>query len=163
MYVICQFCHSLNFAAEQPSNGKFKNCCQKGKARLPYHHEFLPLLEEVMTNPQHMFYENFQTNILSFNSSLSFAFWGAKIISISGQGPYCFHVHGQFYHPTPHLQPRKGDARSCSQLKILDPNEAAEEQLNHPQNLQCNPTLIQGLDALLRNFSLFSASYKMVR
>uniref|UniRef100_A0A7M4EDB4 Uncharacterized protein n=1 Tax=Crocodylus porosus TaxID=8502 RepID=A0A7M4EDB4_CROPO len=35
MNMVCQFCNSLNFQAERPSDGQFQSCCPKGKVILP--------------------------------------------------------------------------------------------------------------------------------
>ena len=35
LHIVCQFCGSKNFLAERPSDGKFTNCCRKGKLKLP--------------------------------------------------------------------------------------------------------------------------------
>ncbi|XP_065322399.1 uncharacterized protein LOC135929646 isoform X2 [Gordionus sp. m RMFG-2023] len=82
---------------ERPNNGKFTQCCHKGKVNLtqiPYP----PYLKNLISNPQDKLHNNFMKNIRSYNSAVAFASMGAKISELTGSGPYCFKVHGHIYH-----------------------------------------------------------------
>lgn len=86
------FCSSLNFLSERPSDGKFKNCCHKGKVILK-RPEYPSELKFLFSN-EYVHNANFKSNIRNYNSSFAFASFGAKIKELSLTGPYCFRVHG---------------------------------------------------------------------
>ena len=70
MNIICQFCHFRNFLADQPSNGKYNTCNQKGRVKFPkpfdvdgnnlYYPKFL---KELLTNKEIPEFTNFRENI----------------------------------------------------------------------------------------------------
>ena len=75
----CVYCKSLNFAAERPSDGLFKNC-HKGKVRLPQRACQCPhYLQSILSDPKHPNFNTFKQNIRSYNSALSFASMGAPV------------------------------------------------------------------------------------
>ncbi len=65
-------------------------------------------------------------HIISYNSTVSFAYLGAKIVDLRRIGPYVFKVHGHTYHRTSHLQPIKSQAPQFAQLYVLDRTQATE-------------------------------------
>lgn len=68
---VCEHCEAKHFAAEQPSDRQFTQCCQKGKVQLePIRTE--PLLQQLLTF-NHPHSKNFHDNIRSINSALAFA------------------------------------------------------------------------------------------
>src|SRR5258705_5676929 len=104
MNIICQFCCSRNFVAERPSDGKFTSCCRKGKLKLPrpmdvngVEQAYPDFLRNLLTSSA-----QFREHIRSYNSAVSFASLGAKIVDLPGRGlgGYVFKVHGQTYHRT---------------------------------------------------------------
>lgn len=97
--VICQFCRSVNFLAERPSDGKFNSCCRKGKVMLPKVLDvngvvvnYPDFLLNLLSNPIVPSYLHFRRNIRAYNSAVSFASMGAKIVELPGRGPYVFKV-----------------------------------------------------------------------
>ncbi|GBN25994.1 hypothetical protein AVEN_80055-1 [Araneus ventricosus] len=91
MNIICQFRKSKNFAAERPSDGKFTSCSRKGKIKLQkpsdalsndFH--YLNFLLDLLTSPNNSDYKNFHDNIRSYNSAVSFASMGTKVVDFSG-------------------------------------------------------------------------------
>ncbi|GBO29825.1 hypothetical protein AVEN_154666-1 [Araneus ventricosus] len=105
MNKICEFRKSKNFAAERPSDGKFTSCCCKGKIKLEKPSDALTndflypnFLLDLLTIPNNPDYKTFHDNIRSYNSAVSFASMGAKVVDFSGGGPYVFKVHGQIRH-----------------------------------------------------------------
>jgi hypothetical protein len=97
--VICQFCYSKNFAAERPADLKFTSCCRKGKVKLskPFdvngeELEYPEFLRALLSDPWHPNHAHFREHIRSYNSAVSFASMGAKIVDVPGRGPYVFKV-----------------------------------------------------------------------
>ncbi|GBN23040.1 hypothetical protein AVEN_125436-1 [Araneus ventricosus] len=143
--IICQFCKSKNFAAERPSDGKFTSCCRKGKIKLEKPSDALSndflypnFLLDLLTNPNNPDYKNFHDNIRSYNSAVSFASMGAKVVDFSDGGPYVFKVHGQICYRTGHIQSVDGQAPQYAQLYVIDSTQATEIRVNHPANEQWN-------------------------
>ena len=168
--VVCQFCGSKNFAAERPSDGKFTSCCRKGKVILekPVDSngivlEYPQFLRELLSNPEHHDYRQFRDNIRSYNSALSFASMGAKVVDFRGVGPYVFKVHGQVYHKTSHLQPVNGQSRQYAQLYVVDSTQATEIRMQHPANVQCSPRILDEIDRFFRNHNRLADTYSMLR
>ena len=97
----CPHCHALRFCNEK------YNCCHNGKVALlplnPYPQELkhLFLANDAIS-------KNFLDNIRQYNSSVSFASFGAQMEPPSGRGPYCLRVHGQTYHRSGTLYPPCG-------------------------------------------------------
>ncbi|GBM15368.1 hypothetical protein AVEN_199630-1 [Araneus ventricosus] len=123
MKIICQFRKSKNFAAERPSDGRFTSCCGKGKIKLEKPSDALSddflypnFLLDLLTNPNKPDYKNFYDNIRSYNSAVSFASMGTKVVDFSGGGPYVFKVQGQIRHLTCHIQSVNGQAPQYAQL-----------------------------------------------
>jgi hypothetical protein len=168
--VVCQFCGSKNFAAERPSDGKFTSCCRKGKLKLEspvdVHGNVLQypqFLRELLSNPQHPDYRDFRENIRSYNSALSFASMGAKVVDFRGAGPYVFRVHGQVCHKTSHLQPVNGQSRQFAQLYVVDSTQATEIRMEHPANERCSSRILDEIDRFFRNHNRLANTYSMLR
>ncbi|CAK9299005.1 unnamed protein product [Gordionus sp. m RMFG-2023] len=157
MNIICQFCFSMNFIAERPTDGKFTQCCHKGKVNLtqiPYP----PYLKNLISNPQDKLHNNFMKNIRSYNSAVAFASMGAKISELTGIGPYCFKVHGQIYHRTSNLYPPSKP--TYAQLYVLDTTQAIDKRIHHPANSKCNKYIMKQLDQLIRQINPYALSFK---
>ncbi|GBM01802.1 hypothetical protein AVEN_205465-1 [Araneus ventricosus] len=50
----------------------------------------------------------------------------AKVVDLSGGGPYIFKVHGQICHRTSHIQSVNGQAPQYAQLYVIDSTQATE-------------------------------------
>jgi hypothetical protein len=158
---ICEFCGSINFKHERPSDGKYTYCCQKGKVHLPPIHETPPFIKNLLTG-NHSKSRNFMDNIRAFNSAFGFASMGANIASPPGHGPYCFRIHGQIYHRTGTLHPTSEETRMYSQVYILDAEEATNCRLSRNENSSCDPELMKDLGDLMNQISPFAKAYKML-
>lgn len=94
-------------------------------------------------------------NIRSYNSSLSFASLGAQIDQVVGRGPYCFKIHGQVYHRTPHMHPID-DERRYAQLYVIDSSN--DIRLQHASNVNLDPTIIENLNLLIGENNVYAAA-----
>ncbi|GBM27573.1 hypothetical protein AVEN_97087-1 [Araneus ventricosus] len=156
MNIICQFRKSKNFAAELPSDSKFTSCCRKGKIKLEkpsdaLSNDFLyPNFLDLLTNPNNPDYKNFHDDIRSYNSDVSFASMGTKVVDFSCGGPYAFKVHGQIRHRTSHIQSLNGQAPQYAQLYVIDSTQATKIRVNHPANEQCNLRILDQIDRFFR-------------
>ncbi|XP_065323164.1 uncharacterized protein LOC135930309 [Gordionus sp. m RMFG-2023] len=155
----CDYCDSLKFLLEKPTDGKFKNCCHKGKVKIPSI-RYIPFLQDLLSNPNNEFHSNFMKCIRSYNSSLAFASMGAQISNSLNPGPYCFRVHGQIYHRTSHLYPSTGMPPKFAQLYVLETTQAVNGRLHMKENSGCNEDLLKRLDILIRQNNPFSISFK---
>lgn len=109
--IICQFCGSINFSDERPSDGKFTSCCRKVKFKIlkakdvnGSEQEYPEFLRELMSYVNSPRRTHFREYIRSYNNAFSFASMGAKIVDLPGRSPYVFKVQGQTYHRTFHLE-----------------------------------------------------------
>lgn len=159
--VECQYCKALHFPGEKPSDGKFTNCCHKGKVKLerPAYPETLKKLLFDVSSPHHA---NIKNNIRSYNSAVAFASMGAQIEEFATQGPYCFRIHGQIYHTTSHLHPQQGETRKFAQLYVIEAEEALQKRMELPPNRQCLPEILSALDGFLRENNVYAKSFKML-
>ncbi|XP_065317560.1 uncharacterized protein LOC135925912 [Gordionus sp. m RMFG-2023] len=155
----CDYCDSLNFLLEKPTDGKFKNCCHKGKVKIPSI-RYIPFLQDLLSNSNNEFHSNFMKYIRSYNSSLTFASMGAQISNSLNPGPYCFRIHGQIYHRTSHLYPSTGMPPKFAQLYVLETTQAVNGRLHMKENSGCNEDLLKRLDILIRQNNPFSISFK---
>ncbi|XP_063794712.1 LOW QUALITY PROTEIN: uncharacterized protein LOC134949961 [Pseudophryne corroboree] len=166
---MCHFCGAHNFLSERPSDGKFTSCCQKGKVKLPkpknindvdlqYSHFLCQLLSDI-ANPNRI---HFRDNIRSYNSAVSFASMGATIVTLPGNGPYVFKVHGQTYHRTSHLQPINNQAPQFAQLYVIDSTQAANFREEHAANDDCRPEIVDQIDRFFRKHNRLAHSYQLI-
>lgn len=170
MNIICQFCSSKNFSAERPSDGKFKSCCRKGRVKLekPIDAEgnllsYPNFLFNLLMDPSNPDHKNFRENIRSYNSAVSFASMGAKVLDFNTRGPYIFKVHGQICHRTSHMQPLNGEAPQFAQLYVIDSTQATDIRVTHPANEQCLSHILDQIDRFFRQHNRLTNTYCMLR
>ncbi|GBN42709.1 hypothetical protein AVEN_52572-1 [Araneus ventricosus] len=114
-------------------------------------------------NPNNPDYKKFHDNIRSYNSAVSFASMGAKVVDFSGGGPYVFKVHGQIYLCTSRIQSVNGQAPQYAQLYVIGSTQATEIRENHPANEQCNIRILYQIDRFFRQHNRLSDTYRMLR
>ena len=112
----CSCCDSKNFEAEldvSEREGRFRECCQKGKVRLPPLKPTPTDLETLIKTDR-----NFSQYILNYNFAFAFA---SRVVSSDRipNGAYCMRIHGQVYHRFAGLRPNSGNRPSYAQLYIL--------------------------------------------
>ncbi|UYV80593.1 hypothetical protein LAZ67_19000888 [Cordylochernes scorpioides] len=88
----------------------------------------------------------FQANIRSYNSSLAFASMGAQVDVFSGQGPFCYRIHGQIYHLT----------------GPLDSEDANNTRIAASRPLECHPGILTLLDSVLRRVNPYTSAYRQM-
>ncbi|GBL94272.1 hypothetical protein AVEN_16796-1 [Araneus ventricosus] len=169
MNVICEVCKSKNFLGERPSDNKFTICCRKGKFKLQKSVDsednilkYPGFLKDLMSNIENPCYTNFREHISSYNSAVSFALMGTKLVDLNGRGPYMFKVHGQIFHRTSHLQPIDGESPQYVQLYVIDSTQATEVRISHPANETCLFHILYQIDKFFRQHNRFSVTYRML-
>jgi len=152
-----EFCKALHFPSEKLS----KNCCHNGKVRVT-RQTYPEFLKNLISNPEDPNYCNFRQHIRSYNSSMSFASMGGKIIRSNGVGPYCFKIHGQTYHQTSHMFNNSNTQPKYAQLYILDTSIANEHRLKNLSNQGCLPQLLTLISNFFATHNIYAKSYKMM-
>src|SRR5258705_9135004 len=84
----------------------------------------------------------FREHIRSYNSTVSFAYLGAKIVDLPRRGTYVFKVHGHTYHRTSHLQWLNAQALQFAHLYVLDTTQATEILQDHAANEHCRKPIL---------------------
>ncbi|UYV66597.1 hypothetical protein LAZ67_4002252 [Cordylochernes scorpioides] len=155
--IVCPYCSALHFPGETVGS----SCCHKGKVILPTLSSFPYEMMELMTSNS-VEAKYFQTNIRSYNSSLAFASMGAQVDVFSGQGPFCYRIHGQIYHLTGPLHPHENRAPSYAQLYILDSEAANNTRIAASRPLECHPGILTLLDSVLRRVNPYTSAYRQM-
>ncbi|XP_029651252.1 uncharacterized protein LOC115224483 [Octopus sinensis] len=157
---VCQFCSGKHFSAEKPSDGRFNNCCHKGKILHPIRREFPPYLVSLLSDQNHPHYRNFQENIRSYNSSLSFTSMGAQLQNPPEKGPFCFRVHGQIYHRASHIYPNEGKRRQYAQLYVVDSTQATEIRAQDHVNSGCLQEVLENLINIILKDNVYAQCFQ---
>ena len=165
MDVACHHCHALHFDGEKltastRNNKKFGMCCLQGQVQLPLLPQPPSTLRDLLCGRSPLSPDFFKC-IRQFNSALAFTSLGAKIDhSITGaSGPYSFRVHGELCHRMGSLLPENPTMeKSYAQLYVHDPDEALD--IRRHRNPQCNPSVMQNLQAMLYEVNPFIPIYQ---
>jgi hypothetical protein len=152
----CCYCQAYRF------DGEARNCCQNGKVDLQPLRAYPDQLKPLFSRNDAMS-RNFFKNIRKYNSAMAFASFGAKMASFSGNGPYCFKIHGQLYHRTGSLHPQDDASPIYSQLYIIEGDQAVEARLNNRPNSDCLPGVMQLLTVILNEINPYAAAYKHMK
>ena len=109
MDIECKHCHALLFKGEAKSF-----CCQDGRVVLPPLYPFPDTLSKIWGD------RDFQTNIRSYNSNLSFTSLGYKKDSaLAPNGIFTFRIQGTMYHNIGNLMPQTDHLKSQNSLKFI--------------------------------------------
>ncbi|ODM87342.1 hypothetical protein Ocin01_19340, partial [Orchesella cincta] len=118
-------------------------------------------------NALHFNGEKNWSNIRSYNSALAFAslsYTRPKGKDIQGPGPKTFVFHGQLYHLTSTVATSNASTPPVySQLYFVDPEFATDERLKNSHNNKCKRTIMESLDALLRQINPYAQAFKMMK
>ena len=79
---------------------------------------------------------------------------------LSFTGPRVVTIHGQPYHVTPGQEAPEGQAPQYAQLYILDTNEALQQRINDPRNVNLRPDIIQLLQDELLAVNPYAQQYQ---
>ena len=88
------------------------------------------------------------------------ASWNAKLREHPGRGPRVVTIHGQPYHLTAAQEAPEGQPPQYSQLYILDTNEALQQRINDPRNVNLRPDIIQVLQNELLAVNPYAQQYR---
>ncbi|XP_051165710.1 uncharacterized protein LOC127284357 [Leptopilina boulardi] len=141
----------------------FNDCCGHGGVILDSMSNDFPSELKSLLDGSHSKSRSFHSKIRGYNNSFSFASLNANVVKFNGRrpGPYCYKIQGQIYYQMNNaLYPEEGDNPSFGQLFIYDANESIERRLN--QNNQLDVEILTILETTMRNFNVFSKSYKMM-
>lgn len=152
----CISCGASNFAAEMIKVGHkvyFSICCDNGKSfPLPAECSMKavpPLLRKLMTDDDERS-KNFQKHIRQYNSALAFAsLIIQKPAHFHAGGPFSFRVQGQVYSMVSAATPDQ-KLPSYGQLYFIDSEEASAIRSSDRRNEDCDPSLFQELDNMIR-------------
>ena len=154
----CPHCEAKYFQEECTTQRTFTKCCFQGKVRLPPLQLPAQAIIDLFTGdtPQaHHFLEN----IRHYNAALSMASWNAQLREHAGRGPRVVTIHGQPYHLTSAQEAPEGQAPQYAQLYILDTNEALQQRINDPRNVNLRPDIIQLLQDELLAVNPYAQQY----
>ena len=154
----CPHCEAKYFQEECTTQRIFTKCCFQGKVRLPPLQLPAQAIIDLFTGdtPQaHHFLEN----IRHYNAALSMASWNAQVREHAGRGPRVVTIHGQPYHLTSAQEAPEGQAPQYAQLYILDTNEALQQRINDPRNVNLRPDIIQLLQDELLAVNPYAQQY----
>lgn len=148
----CEYCTSQFYESERPDDGKFTNCCQKGKLQLDQPMEYDKDLKEMMTNPDHYLYANFHENVRSINACHSFVSFGANIEKPPGHGDYVFMVNGHPSHILESLVPEEDKDARYAQIYVMD-DKAANPDIRYKNsaNENIDPKIMGCVEEAMRN------------
>jgi hypothetical protein len=151
----CSHCSAIHF--ENECIGTL--CCINGKISLPFVDEPPPFLKELLSGetPES---NRFLKKIRAYNTALSFASFGADIVSGERGGPSAFKIHGSVYHHQSSVSPSEGSRSNFAQLFFLDDNEANSERLNYPGREDCNRAIKLQIAQYMALKNPFVAAYK---
>lgn len=127
MDYVCPYCGARFWQMERNKT----NCCQKGKIKVVPLTEYDPILKDLLLNDS-----KFRQNILSYNSSFSFATFGDKSnrVRATGGGIPIVKIQGRCYYLTPtSLEPEIKPY--CGQIYIFDDEEATATRMAENQSL----------------------------
>ena len=156
-----EHCNALRFEFEADKNGKFSNCCHKGKVILPNKPPYPNQLEELAVGETEDSIE-YLKNIRLYNNSLAYASFGAHFDKIPRRGLRIIRICGQVYHNVYALHHNQDGARKYGQFYVLD-NEMATKERTHSQSESAmNPQLLKQLDEMIRTNNPYAKAYKMM-
>ncbi|GBM98808.1 hypothetical protein AVEN_46306-1 [Araneus ventricosus] len=120
-------------------------------------------LLDVLTNPNNPDYKNFHDTIRSYNSSVSFASMGAKVVNFRG-GDHTYSKFTVRYVIAPfQISSVNGLSPQYAQLYVIDSTQATEIRVSHPANEQCNILILDKIDRFFRQHNRLSGTYRMLR
>jgi hypothetical protein len=153
---ICSECDAKHFAKEK----KFQQCCAKGNVIIPPAKQCPEPLASLLQN-RHPKSKHFMKQIRNYNSAHAFATMGPNYSPPQGRGPYCVRIHGQIYHQTTPLGQTANP--KYSDLYFFDSAQATDFRANIKIIWGCCRTLMEELDAMLRENNPYALTYKMMR
>ena len=104
--------------------------------------------------------KNFPKNIRKYNSTFSFASFGAQTVQTSSRGTYCYKIHGQTYHSTSTLHPPDDKERVYGQLYIIEGDQAVATRMSATPNSECLPEVMEIIQRVMSEISPYADAYR---
>src|SRR5258705_4531847 len=153
-----------------PNGWEIHSRCRKGKLELQRPMDVTGVEQAYPDFLRNLLYDTtsassaqFWEHIRSYNSTVSFAYLGAKIVYLPRRGPHVFKVHGHTYHRTSHLQPPNAQAPQLAQLYVLDSTHATEILQDHAAKEHCRKPILDQIDRFFLQHNRVAVSYHMMR
>ncbi|XP_046655037.1 uncharacterized protein LOC124348808 [Daphnia pulicaria] len=137
---ICSECDAKHFAKEMPKDKKFQQCCAKGNVIIPPAKPCPEPLASLLQN-RHPKSKHFMKQIRNYNSAHAFASMGANFCQVAARPVYASMV------------------RFTTKLLL----SATDFRANIEMMSGCCRTLMEELDAMLREKNPYALTYKMMR
>ena len=157
----CNRCQAKYFREERNTKGVYTKCCFEGKVYLPpvalSADNIVDLFIGESASSRH-----FLQNIRHYNCALAMASWNAPIDQHPGRGPKVITIHGQAYHLTSAGEPLPGERPQYAQLYILDTDQALQERLADPRNVNLRPDILEQLQRELVAVNPFVRRYQNI-
>ncbi len=102
---------------------------------------------------------NFRDNVIHYNAACAFGSRVANLVTPPGRGEYSMTIHGNVYHYVGALNPPQGRARQYAQCYVIDSAIALQERMEHPNNVNCRPRIMERLDAILRRVNPYATQF----
>ena len=163
----CHHCRGTFFIGEQHSHNVFTKCCFHGKVTLP------PIATTFskhccLVQCRNATVKAFLENIRQYNAAMAMVSWNATVNQLPGRGPRVVTIHGflsQFmdscHNLTSATDAADGEHPQYSQLYILDTNQALQERINDPRNVNLQPEVLQLLQDELMAVNPLKGSFKI--
>lgn len=110
MLVKCKLNEYSFLSGEQPKPNinQFNSCCNFGNIQIePL--KPIPQLFQDLFGETHPFSSNFFRNIRNYNNALAMVSMGAQLSTPTGNGPFCYRIHGMVYHRIGPAQPSQNN------------------------------------------------------
>ncbi|XP_044756839.1 uncharacterized protein LOC123315244 [Coccinella septempunctata] len=151
---VCRHCEALFFRNENMSI-----CCNKGAVNLPVNSEYPDLLKSLITD-MHPHSRGYMKNIRRYNTLLALGSTTATLRKDIGKGSPVVVISGQIYHTISDINP--SDPRFGS-LYFIDSGEAKRRRNSNAVHEGCIPSLLEQIDALLRETHPYALLYRTLR
>ncbi len=164
MSLFCKHCTAVHFQGElvKPHKEEFYNCCHYGKVQLEPLKAYPAELRQLLTG-DNAEARNFRQTIRTINNAHAFVSMGAELSLPPNFGPFCYRIHGSYYHKLGPLNPAEGEKHRFAQLYIVDAESALRERKGVAYTEPCMDSVMRTVDAVLRRENPFVKACKFMK